>query len=190
MFNRWIKALITGSGLLALAGCASLSQSDRTAPTFDTANAAQIFLVRHAEKMAGPDPDLTVMGQARATALADLLIDAEITRIYSSDYNRTRQTAAPLADALGMKVALYDPRDLSGFASTLTEMTGHILVVGHSNTTPQLTELLGGDGGSDIVEATEYDRLYIVTQGQGGSVETILLRYGDRSARSLSRTYE
>jgi len=47
-------------------------------------------------------------------------------------------------------------------AAKLKATPGRHLVVGHSNTTPQLTELLGGDGGEPIVEATEYDRLYVV----------------------------
>ena len=34
------------------------------------------------------------------------------------------------------------------------------LVVGHSNTTPPLVELFGGDAGPPIDEASEYDRLY------------------------------
>jgi len=56
-------------------------------------------------------------------------------------------------------VKLYDPRDLEGFAKRLLAENGHILVVGHSNTTPPLSALLGGPEGEPIVEATEYDRL-------------------------------
>ena len=54
---------------------------------------------------------------------------------------------------------------------------GRHLVVGHSNTTPSVVELLGGDPGSKI-EKTEYDRLYIVTIGADGAVSTLLIRYG------------
>ena len=48
-----------------------------------------------------------------------------------------------------------------------------------SNTTPPLVELLGGDGGSPIVEASEYDRLYIVTTKEGEPVKSYLTRYGE-----------
>jgi hypothetical protein len=51
-------------------------------------------------------------------------------------------------------------------------------VVGHSDTTPELVGLLGGDPGAPIDEPTEYDRLYVVTLGPDGTVTTVLLRYG------------
>ena len=142
--------------------------------------AATIFLVRHAEKTSDKtDPPLTTEGRQRAERLADMLGDANITRVYSSDYKRTRDTGAPLAKHLGMEVQLYDAGDLEAIAERLIAEGGRTLVVGHSNTTPQLVELLGGEGGEPIVEATEYNRLYIVTLGHDGEVSTTLLRYGD-----------
>jgi phosphohistidine phosphatase SixA len=136
-----------------------------------------VFLVRHAEKQTGPDPALTADGQARAQALANLLKDAGIAHIHSSDYQRTRDTAAPLAARLDLPVRLYDPRDLPAMAEKLRAEGGRHLVVGHSNTTPPLVEALGGEGGSPIIEATEYDRLYLVTITDN-ETETFLLRYG------------
>lgn len=138
------------------------------------------FLVRHAEKVAEPtgDPPLTGQGQRRAAALADLLADAGIVAVWSTDYARTRDTAAPIAERLGLVPSLYDPGDLPGFANALRAAGGRVLVVGHSNTTPQLIALLGGDPGTPIDDATEYDRLYIVVQAPGGPVTT-LLRYGE-----------
>jgi phosphohistidine phosphatase SixA len=142
--------------------------------------AVQIFLVRHAEKTADKnDPALTAAGTARAETLAVMLKDADITHIHSSDYTRTRDTAAPLAKRLGLTVELYDPRDLPAMAERLKSQSGRHLVVGHSNTTPQLTEQLGGDGGTPIVEATEYNRLYYVVIGADGRVDTALLRFGE-----------
>jgi len=141
-----------------------------------------VFLVRHAEKTAETnDPGLTEAGQARAIALADRLEDEGITHIHSSDYIRTRDTAAPLAARLGFDVEIYDARDLPAMAAKLKATPGRHLVVGHSNTTPQLTELLGGDGGEPIVEATEYDRLYIVTMEAGEPVKSYLTRFGVKS---------
>ena len=59
-------------------------------------------------------------------------------------------------------------------------MHARILVAGHSNTTPKLVELLGGNPGPPIDEKTEYDRLYVVVLGADGAVTTTLLRYGAR----------
>lgn len=142
----------------------------------------EVFWVRHAEKeLEGSDPALTSAGQARAQALANLLIDARIDGIHSTDYLRTRQTAAPLAEALGLAVELYDPRDLPALIEKLRARGGRHLVVGHSNTTPAGVELMGGEPGSEIVEATEYDRLYLVSAREDGVVSTLLFRYGEPS---------
>ncbi|MEP1230429.1 MAG: phosphoglycerate mutase family protein [Litorimonas sp.] len=140
----------------------------------------KVFLVRHAEKTADKDdPALTQGGQERAALLSSMLKDAGITHIHSSDYQRTRDTAAPLATRLGLSVDIYDPRDLPAMAAKLQASGGRHLVVGHSNTTGALTELLGGHGGAPIVEASEYDRLYIVTRAADGSTNSTLLRFGE-----------
>jgi broad specificity phosphatase PhoE len=137
------------------------------------------FLVRHAEKVdSSRDPELSPEGKQRAAALAVVLVDAGIEYLHSSDYIRTRDTAAPLANASGLEVNLYDPSDLLGLADALRAKGGKHLVVGHSNTTPVLAELLGASPGAPIDEATEFDRLYVVTAGKDGTVQSSLLRYG------------
>ena len=144
-----------------------------------------IFCVRHAEKVdASRDPALTPAGNTRARLLARTLIDARISAIHSSDYQRTRDTAAPLADKLNLKTQIYDPRALPDLVQLLKQKGGRHLVVGHSNTTPELVRLLGGMPGKAIVEATEFDRLYVVTIPANGTVQTVLLRYGKSGSPS------
>ena len=136
-----------------------------------------LYLVRHAEKVLDKsrDPALTPQGQARASRLAEILSDEGVLDIYSSDYIRTRASAAPLAEQLNIDITLYDPRDLSALAETLIAGERTALVVGHSNTTPQLAEILGANPGAPIIEATEYDRLYkIVLRGERLITEDIL----------------
>ena len=136
-----------------------------------TSDPLTVYLVRHAEKTtAKPDPGLTAEGEARSQWLATQFEAGDIDYIHSSDYRRTRDTAAPTADKLGLEMQIYDPRNLPSMAEYLLGSSGKHLVVGHSNTTPQLVELLGGDGGTPIVEATEYNRLYIVTRSEDGTV--------------------
>lgn len=151
-----------------------------TLVTFTTlfATAADIYLVRHAEKVkdGSKDPALTGVGRLRAQNLADMLRSAGIERIYSSDYRRTRDTAAPLAGTQGLKSRIYDPKALEPLAAELVKLENNVLVVGHSNTTPELAELMGGDGGEPIVEEWEYDRLYLVQTENGKVTRTILLR--------------
>lgn len=143
-----------------------------------------IFLVRHAEKTdGGRDPPLSEAGKIRASGLASMLKNAGIDYIHSTDYRRTRDTAAPVAALLGLQVQIYDPRALEKLAIELRQSPDRHLVVGHSNTTPQTVELLGGDGGPEIDEAGEYDRLYMLTIGADGGVETVLFRYGQSFIR-------
>lgn len=147
------------------------------------AEATVVYLVRHAETTPPPDeedppdPGLSPEGRARAEALAALLAPERIDSVFSTDTRRTRATAAPLAEALGRSVQPYDPRDLEGLAARLADSPGRHVVVGHSNTTPALVELLGGDPGEPIDERREYDRLYVLVLGDAG-VTTLRLRYG------------
>lgn len=140
-----------------------------------------VFLVRHAERAEDgtPDPPISAAGQARAALLAQMLTDAGITHIHTTDFRRTRATGRPTADLVGLPMDVYDPDDLEGFATRLAGTPGRHLVLGHSNTTPSLVEALGGDPGEPIDEL-EYDRLYVVTRSHG-SVQTVLLRFGAAS---------
>jgi broad specificity phosphatase PhoE len=156
------------------------------------AGASVVYLVRHAEKvdryLTDPsDPPLTDAGRERAEALARTLADAGVTRILASDFRRTRATAAPLAAALGLEVELYDPGALTELLPRLTATPGRVLVVGHSNTTPRLAELLGGDPGPPIDEAGEYDRLYVLVLGEDGGATTVRLHYGELAGGGARR---
>lgn len=158
--------------LLTAPGCVS-GRGHKTAD-----ESLVVFLVRHAEKSADrEDPALSAAGKERTRSLAGLLRDAAIESVYSTDFRRTRETAAPLAAQLELDITIYDPTELAGLAADLQRQGGRSLVVGHSNTTPELVALLGGDPGAPIDEESEYDRLYVVTIGTDGAVETVVLRY-------------
>jgi broad specificity phosphatase PhoE len=159
-------------GFVALIAAALLSSCVHALPADLT-----VFLVRHAEKEKGDDPGLTAVGEARAMALASTLGRKRITAIYSTDTKRTRATAAPIAEKLGVGVEIYDAKALSIFAQMLKRERGVVLVVGHSNTTPELVTLLGGEAGKPIDEATEFDRLYRLDM-EGDVVTTRVSTYG------------
>jgi len=119
------------------------------------------YLLRHAEKQADgtKDPHLTERGERRATFLAQQLSLANITKIYSTDYHRTKETVQPLSELLGVSVELYNPRELQEFADSLKKESGQIVIVGHSNTTPMLTTLLS-DAVVDDIDESEYENMY------------------------------
>lgn len=148
------------------------------ASTSSEAPPTVIFLVRHAERAEDgtSDPPISEVGQDRARLLARMLRDVDLTHVHTTDFRRTRATGDPTAEAAGVEMALYDPDDLEGFADRLRATPGRHLVLGHSNTTPQLVEALGGDPHGDIDEL-EYDRLYVMTLTPDGP-STVLIRFG------------
>jgi broad specificity phosphatase PhoE len=142
------------------------------------ASAQQIvYLVRHAERadqaapggqmMAANDPPLSAAGLARATRLAALLKDAGITAIYSTDFRRTRDTAAPLAQATGRTVLIHPSRDTPGLVAKLRAEHNReiVLVVGHSNSVPDVIAGLGGP--AITIAETEYDNLFVFVPATG-----------------------
>lgn len=73
----------------------------------------KVYLIRHAkaERLAtwdGPEPlrPLTQRGMRQARELAEQLAGAGVTRIVASPFLRCRQTAAPLAARLGLRVGV------------------------------------------------------------------------------------
>jgi len=137
------------------------------------------YLVRHAEKAdKSKDPVLSPEGIQRAMTLNHVLSNVSLDHIHSSDYIRTRETAAPVALAKGLDTELYNPKALNEIAAKLDSLGGTHLIVGHSNSTPNLVELLGGERESPIDDGGEYDRLYIIHRHKDGSVSSTLMRYG------------
>lgn len=189
-----LSLLLTCLGLWATgAGRASDSQAadGRGAPA-----GVSIFLVRHAEK-ASDDPrdsNLSELGRRRAAELDRMLSDAGVTHLYSTDYRRTRQTLAPLAQRTQLEVRAYDPRQPAGLVEELRRLpAGSVaLVAGHSNTVPALYAELSGAPASGLVESphgpliedSTYDRLFLVTlaRDEGGepfATSALELRYGE-----------
>ncbi len=172
--RKWFNVIFLSMGIF-LWGCTSGTGSGDSGSNEDQ---LIVFLVRHAEKVdQSIDPDLSEEGYLRAEDLARTLADASIEQVHSSGFIRTKLTAEPLAVRLGLEIQLYNPKDLNTLADQLKAAGGRHLVVGHSNTTPVLVEILGGDPGSAIEEKNEYDRLYILTISKG-EVSTVLMRYG------------
>jgi len=144
-----------------------------------------IVLVRHAEPAAGPgdDPGLSPAGRQRAQALAAALRDIGATAILTSTFRRTRETAQPLADALGIAATAIDngapEAHVAALAAAVGRQRGAVVVVGHSNTVPQLIAALGGPQLPDLCDV--HDRMFVLTM-VGGSRHFVRSRYGAAEA--------
>jgi broad specificity phosphatase PhoE len=122
-----------------------------------------IFFVRHAEKATtgGDDMDISEAGRVRAESLATLLKDAEISAIYTTEFKRTQQTAAPVAKALHLEPAVISSKDRPALITKLQASSGNVLVVGHGNTIPDLIKTLGITAPINIAD-NDYDNLFVV----------------------------
>ena len=143
-------------------------------------SAATIFVVRHAERAEGgmsTDVPLSPAGQVRAKGLARVLKDAGVKAVFTTELQRTRQTAAPLAAQFKITPTVVTSKDFDGLITRLKALgDGDVaLVVGHSNTVPAIVERLAGTAVKPIDDA-EYDRLYVVNTT--GKPSVIALRYG------------
>ncbi|HWJ34396.1 MAG TPA: histidine phosphatase family protein [Steroidobacteraceae bacterium] len=150
-----------------------------------TADSTTIIVVRHAEKEpdAGEDPPLTQAGEARAVLLARMFGDSRTTgridAIYVSPALRNRTTAAPLAAKLGLQPIVVPARDVRGLTRrVLREHSGgRILVIGHSDTVPDIVESLTGAKHLPPIGPDEYSTMYIVTVPSVGRAEFLRLTY-------------
>ena len=128
---------------------------------------ATYYLIRHAEKdrsdNTNRNPNLTNEGLKRADNWAKHFKGIGFDAVYSTDYNRTKQTVMPTAESNNIELQIYDPSDLK--IETFLEKTKGktVLIVGHSNTTPKfVNELLGEEKYDDIADDNNAN-LYLVT---------------------------
>ena len=140
-----------------------------------------VILVRHAEKSApSGDVPLSASGTARANELARVLGSVKLDAIYTTPFERTRKTAAPIAEKLGQKLVEIDAG--KAYAAEMVKLIrekhdgGIVLVVGHSNTTVDVIKALGGD--VPAMPDSTYDDLFIVTLVNGAAPRVLSLRYG------------
>lgn len=145
-----------------------------------------LFVVRHADR-AGSEDGLTAAGVERASALAHALAKEPLAAVYHSDTRRTRDTAAPLAHALGLAPLERPALAVDGlvreiFAEHRGERT---LVIAHSNTAAQIIAAAGGPALPGIAD-DEFDDLFVLDAcrclgGLVGRASLHRLQYGPPS---------
>lgn len=147
---------------------AALAAVGSTAQAGSGCAAAEVYLVRHAEKAdAKGDPDvmLSEAGQRRAAALADWFGERRLDAIYTTHLRRTQQTAAVLAAARGLELRVLPAGDTAALVARLRERHcgEHVLAVGHSNTVPDIAVALGAE--APRIGEEDFGTVYIVRPG-------------------------
>jgi phosphohistidine phosphatase SixA len=150
---------------------------------FDARATTVVFVVRHAEveSQSDADPDLSVDGRERAARLARMLSQARPVRgidaIFASEYKRTQQTATPLSETVSLPVNVVASAAWSELPRRiLRDHRGeYVLVVGSSNTVPNLVEALSDE--KIMLRDDEYDTLFVVFVPQIAKTKVVRLRY-------------
>jgi len=143
-----------------------------------------VVLVRHAEKALGTidDPPLSPEGEQRSERLAQLFGEREgagrLDAIYVTDTRRTQQTSAPLAARLHLVPMVVPAQDIARTAARLLSehRGGTVLLIGHSNTLPQLVRELSGKQIEPIPE-NDYSEIYVLSVPRFGGASLLHMKY-------------
>lgn len=138
-----------------------------------------VFVVRHADRLDdSEDSPLSAAGKERAQRLAAMLKDVGITAIYTSQFQRTMQTAEPLARALKISPVSLPTADQEGLIKRIRaeHRQDVVLIVGHQNSVPASLKLLGHS--EDVtIASTDYSNLFIVIPTPESRPTVLRLRY-------------
>jgi len=126
------------------------------------------YFIRHAEKDTSNtdsnNPDLSEIGKQRANNWVEILKNIDFDAVYSTDYNRTKQTANPIARSNNIETTIYDIQNFD-FDKFKTNTNGQtVMIVGHSNSTPMMINVIIGNKKYQQINENNYSNLYIITR--------------------------
>ena len=125
------------------------------------------YLIRHAEKdrtnTTNKNPNLNSNGVIRAEKWAKHFENIVLDAVYSTDYNRTQQTAAPTAKSKDLIVQSYNSSKMYDSIFKKNTKGKTVLVVGHSDTTPVFANIILGQKKYKNMADNDNASLYIVT---------------------------
>jgi phosphohistidine phosphatase SixA len=156
-----LKMLVAGLAAIAVLLAPS---GTALAAGHDAGSGRHIYVMRHLHKDTGEDPPLSQEGASLARLLAGHFASFGIEAVFATPTRRAIQTGEPLARLLGLPVTVYDPGDIAALACAIEAAPGNILVVGHSNTVPDLVAAFGGAKPEPLSE-DDYGTIYQVTIG-------------------------
>jgi broad specificity phosphatase PhoE len=151
------------------------NDSDKTPEEKQKEQLTTFYFIRHAEKAAdqGSDPELTERGEKRAVNWVNYFFLKDVDHVISSDYKRTKATAAPLAKAKKLGVEIYDVKTVDGISLLETYRGKTVALYGHSNTINLYANALQTDSIYNVLEETDYDHFFIVRVDKDGNSNVI-----------------
>ncbi|WP_446051622.1 SixA phosphatase family protein [Zobellia laminariae] len=154
---------------LILASCKDGQKADQD--TNAKGIVSTFYFIRHAEKdrsdPENTDPELNQRGLGRAMHWAEILKDVELDVIYTTDYERTSMTAAPTAVKKELDVKYYEPQNVNIEQFKTDNLGKKVLVVGHSNTTPEFVNKMIGEDLYYEMDDSDNGSLFIVQLANG-----------------------
>jgi broad specificity phosphatase PhoE len=138
-----------------------------------------VIVVRHGQKIDNtPDAGLSPQGEARAIRLATMLAAANVRAIYTTQYKRTMLMAAPTAKQSGITSVSIPASDTAALLARIGKHAKEevVLVVGHSNTLPEILKGLGHTTAVTVAEE-DFDDLFVVAMQPSGVPSVVRLKY-------------
>lgn len=124
------------------------------------------YFIRHAEKdRSDPeniDPELNQDGLGRAIRWAEVFDPVALDAIYITDFERTAMTAAPTSVKKEITPQYYDPKAIIIEEFKKLNLGKNVLIVGHSNTTPEFVNLMLGEEKYEHMDDYDNSSLFIV----------------------------
>ena len=97
--------------------------------------------------------------------------------MYSSNFKRTQQTAAPTAKLFSTDVRLYSVKKLNDVNFQKETKGKTVLVVGHSDTTPKFVNLILGKKKYKDIDDRNNTNLYKVVIYKNGKIKSTLTKH-------------
>lgn len=127
---------------------------------------SSFYLIRHAEKLridkTERNPKLNDKGVLRAEKWKEVLKNINLDKIYSTNYNRTIETANPTSKSQNIDIIIYSPRNIDYKNFKEIHKGEKVLIVGHSNTIPNFVNGLIDKDFYDQIDDQNNSNLYLV----------------------------
>jgi len=135
-----------------------------------------VFLIRHAERHLTADGGLTEKGRQRAERWANVFADADLDVIITSETARTRETAQPSSEKLGLPAQVIRRSERDKLIELLhgRYANDRVLIVGHSGTIPEILNRLGHPE-KVYIRKSDYNDLFVARPSGDGSISVVRL---------------